>query len=54
MHKVCENKDSEVLKVLLEAKLVNQHMLKIGDGYVSEGNVLCNMRVEALVFRNEL
>ena len=29
MHKVCGNKNSELLKLLLEAKLVDQDMLKI-------------------------
>ena len=35
MHKICENKDSEVLKVLLEAKLVDQDMLKMESRTVS-------------------
>ena len=35
MHKICENKDSEVLKVLLEAKLVDQDMLKLESQTVS-------------------
>ena len=29
MHTVCENENSEVLKLLLEAKLVDQDMLKM-------------------------
>ena len=29
MHKVCGNKNSEVLKLLLQAKLVDQDMLKM-------------------------
>ena len=35
MHKVCENSNSEVLKLLLEAKLVDQDMLKRKDICVS-------------------
>ena len=31
MHGVCKNKNSELLKLLLEAKLVDQDMLKIPD-----------------------
>ena len=33
MHKVCGNENSEVLKLLFEAKLVDQDMLKAKDDF---------------------
>ena len=36
MHGVCHNKNSEMLKLLFEAKLVDQDMLKIPDKDVRE------------------
>ena len=52
MHKVCENKNSEVLKLLLEAKLVDQDMLKAKDSIVSVREtcyVICELKPWCLV-----
>ena len=55
MLKVSENENSELLKLLLEAKLVDQDMLKMRHIYVSVHetcNVICELKHWCMVVLN--